>query len=65
MSAEDGTAIFKGASFRQFLVAMAMCSLMPSLCAPPGEKRSGEQSWIPWAYSPEVIKIYELAKLLT
>ena len=21
------------------------CSLMPSPCAPPGEKQSGEQSW--------------------
>ena len=30
-------------------------SLMPSPHTPPSEKQSGEQSQIPWAYSPEVV----------
>ena len=28
-------------------------SLLPSPCAPPGEKRSGEQSWISWTNSQD------------
>ena len=30
--------------------------LVPSPRAPPGEKWSGEQSRIPWAYSPKVVR---------
>ena len=33
-----------------------MYSLMTSPCAPPGEKWSGEQSQISWAYSPKTVK---------
>ena len=31
-------------------------NLVPSLRAPPSEKRSGERSQISWAYSPKVVK---------
>ena len=35
-------------------------SLVPSPCAPPGEKRSGEQSQI--SYSPKVVRTNEIAR---
>ena len=39
-------------------------SLVPTLCAPPSEKRSGEQSQIFWAYSPKQWKTNEIARSL-
>ena len=39
-------------------------SLVPTLHAPPGEKRSGERSRISWAYSPKWWKINEIARSL-
>ena len=37
-------------------------SLMPSLCVPPGKKRSGEQSQTLWAYFPKVVRTNEIAR---
>ena len=39
-------------------------SLVSSPRVPPGEKRSGEQSRIPWAYSPKRWKTNEIARSL-
>ena len=39
-------------------------SLVPTLRAPPGEKRSGERSRIFWAYSPKRWKTNEIARSL-
>ena len=39
-------------------------SLVPSPRAPPGDKRSGEQSRISWAYSPKRWKSNEIARSL-
>ena len=39
-------------------------SLVPTPRAPPGEKRSGEQSRISWAYSPKWWKTNEIARSL-
>ena len=39
-----------------------LLSLVPSPHTPPGEKRSGEQSRIPWAYSPIVVMTNEIAR---
>ena len=39
-------------------------SLVPSPCAPPGEKQSGEQSQIFLAYSPKVVVTNDIAKLV-
>ena len=39
-------------------------SLVPTLRTPPGEKRSGEQSQISWAYSPKWWKTNEIARSL-
>ena len=39
-------------------------SLVPTPRAPPGEKRSGEQSRISWAYSPKRWKTNEIARSL-
>ena len=38
--------------------------LCPDPCAPPGEKRSGEQSQTFGVYSPKVVKTNEIARLL-
>ena len=37
-------------------------SLVPRLRAPPGEKRSGERSRIPWAYYPKRVMTNEIAR---
>ena len=37
---------------------------MPSLCVPPGEKRSGERSRISRAYSQKVVRTNEIVRLL-
>ena len=37
-------------------------SFVPRLHTPPGEKRSGEQSRISWAYSPKVVRTNEIAR---
>ena len=37
-------------------------SLVPSPRAPPGEKRSGEQSQISWAYYPKVVMTNEIVR---
>ena len=37
-------------------------SLMPRPCAPPGEKRSGERSQIPWAYYPKRVMTNEISR---
>ena len=37
---------------------------MPNPCVPPGEKWSGEQSQISWAYFPEVVRTNEIARFL-
>ena len=37
-------------------------SLVPSPRAPPGEKRSGQQSRISWDYSPKVVRTNEIAR---
>ena len=37
-------------------------SLVPSPHVPPGEKRSGEQSQISWAYYPKVVRTNEIAR---
>jgi len=39
-------------------------SLVTSPCVPPGEKRSGEQSRISWAYSPKQWKTNEIVRSL-
>ena len=39
-------------------------SLVPRPCAPPGEKRSGEQSRISWAYYPKQVMTNEIARLV-
>ena len=39
-------------------------SLVSSLHTPPAETRSGEQSRIPWAYSPKVVRTNESASLV-
>ena len=44
--------------------AVVSSSLVSSPCAPPGEKRSGERSEIPWAYSPKRWKTNEIARSL-
>ena len=41
-----------------------VASLMPSLRAPPGKKRSGEQSQISWAYYPKPVETNEIARLV-
>ena len=38
-------------------------NLVPSSHTPPGEKRSGEQSRISWAYSPKVVGTNEIVAL--
>ena len=35
---------------------------MTSPCAPPGEKPSGEQSRISWAYYPKAVRTNEIAR---
>ena len=37
-------------------------SLVPRPRAPPGEKRSGERSRIPWAYYPKRVMTNEIAR---
>ena len=37
-------------------------SLVPRPRAPPGEKRSGERSQIPWAYYPKRVMTNEIAR---
>ena len=39
-------------------------SLVPRPRAPPGEKRSGERSRIPWAYYPKRVMTNEIARLV-
>ena len=39
-------------------------SLMPCPCMPPGDKRSGEQSRISWAYYPKRVMTNENARLV-
>ena len=39
-------------------------SLLPTLHAPPGEKRSGKRSRISWTYSPKRWKTNEIARSL-
>ena len=39
-------------------------SLVPRPRAPPGEKRSGERSQIPWAYYPKRVMTNEIARLV-
>ena len=41
---------------------MYKLSLVPCLHAPPGEKRSGEQSPISWAYYSKVVMTNEIAR---
>jgi len=43
---------------------MWLSSLVSSPRAPPGKKRSGERSRIPWAYSPKRWKTNEIARSL-
>ena len=40
------------------------CSLVPRPRVPPGEKRSGERSQIPWAYYPKRVMTNEIARLV-
>ena len=44
--------------------SMMKVSLVPRPRAPPGEKRSGEQSRIPWAYYPKRVMTNEIARLV-
>ena len=44
------------------IVRTWMCSLVPRPRAPPGEKRSGERSRIPWAYYPKRVMTNEIAR---
>ena len=44
--------------------AVWCASLVPRPCAPPGEKRSGEQSQTSWAYSPKVVMTNESVRLV-
>ena len=37
-------------------------SLVTSACTPPGEKRSGKQSQISWAYYPKAVRTNEIAR---
>ena len=39
-------------------------SLVFNLCTPPGEKQSGEQSCISWAYFQTVVMTNEIARLV-
>ena len=39
-------------------------SLVPRPCAPPSEKRSGEQSQISWAYYSKVVMTNETARVI-
>ena len=45
-------------------IAQLKSSLVPSLHTPPGEKQSGEQSRILWAYSSKVVSTNEIARLV-
>ena len=42
----------------------SVISLVPTPCAPPGEKRSGEWSQISWAYSTKRWKTNEIVRSL-
>ena len=39
-------------------------TIVPRPRAPPGEKRSGERSRIPWAYHPKRVMTNEIARLV-
>ena len=49
-------------SLIEFATHLVYPSLVPRPRPPPGEKRSGEQSRIPWAYSPKVVMTNEIAR---
>ena len=51
-------------NFRSTVPVLTIPGLMPSPYVPPGEKRSGEQSRISWAYSQKVVRTNEIARLL-
>ena len=45
-----------------FVLLNHVLSLVPSPRVPPGKKRSGERSRIPWAYSQKVVRTNEIVR---
>ena len=43
-------------------VRLEMYSFVPCPRTPPGEKRSGERSRVPWAYYPKRVMTNEIAR---
>ena len=46
----------------QQIGCMGLNSLVPRPPTPPGEKRSGERSRIPWAYYPKRVMTNEIVR---
>ena len=44
------------------VICLSWHILVSSQRVPPGEKQSGEQSWISWAYSPKVVRTNKIAR---
>ena len=55
-----GLGFVSSSSPSSFCLPLSHFSLMPTLCASPSEKRSGEQSQISWAYYWKVVRTNEI-----
>ena len=60
----EGRWVWGGRGGRKVIGRVLRLSLVPRPRAPPGEKRSGERSRIPWAYYPKRVMTNEISRLV-